>query len=74
MDTHSLASQGFAIVANVIDASFCARLGGVVAGTVGDGAGCRTGLVHAAVPELATSPAVRALVEPVLGSAFSKTQ
>ncbi|MEO6593981.1 MAG: phytanoyl-CoA dioxygenase family protein [Planctomycetota bacterium] len=68
MDTHSFASQGFAIVANVIDAAFCARLSQVVAGTVGDGAGCRTGLAHAAVRELATSPAVRALVEPVLGS------
>ncbi|HEX5050922.1 MAG TPA: phytanoyl-CoA dioxygenase family protein [Planctomycetota bacterium] len=68
MEAPSLATHGFAVVHDVIDAAFRARLRTAIAAALGDAAGSRTGLSHPAVRELAVAPAVRALVEPVLGT------
>ena len=62
-----IAAEGFVIVDDVADAALCAGLAAVFAESTGERAGCRTGLAHDAVRALATSPAVRALVDPVLG-------
>lgn len=66
--TPSLASDGYSQHARVVDAPLLAALREVFAQAIPDRAGCRTGLEHAVVQELARSPAIRALVEPVLGA------
>ncbi|MBM4063686.1 MAG: phytanoyl-CoA dioxygenase family protein [Planctomycetes bacterium] len=64
-----LAADGYTIATTVVAPDLAERLAAVFAATVQDRPGVRTGLEHPAVRDLATSPAVRALVEPVLGRA-----
>jgi ectoine hydroxylase-related dioxygenase (phytanoyl-CoA dioxygenase family) len=63
-----LAAEGFLIVDGIADAAACAQLAGLFGAAIGERAGTRLGLANAGVRELARSPAVRALVEPVLGA------
>lgn len=66
MSAPSLATDGFSVHSAVVAEPLAARLRTLfVPGIAGD----RTGLLHAAVRELAASPSVRALIEPVLGCA-----
>ena len=63
---------GFDVVANGVPAAARSPLLAAFDEVVGERPGLRQGLAHAAVRTLACSPAVRALVEPVLGrSAFA---
>lgn len=68
MPAPSLDEHGYAIATGVIAPELRDRLLAVFATATADRAGNRRGFAHAAVRELATCTAVRALVEPVLGS------
>ncbi len=63
----SLANDGYSVHADVVSGDLRDALVALFAQAIPDRAGCRTGLEHPVVQDLARSPAVRALVEPVLG-------
>jgi hypothetical protein len=67
--TPSLATDGYSVHADVVSGDLRDVLVAVFAQAIPDRAGCRTGLEHPVVQQLARSTAVRSLVEPVLGVA-----
>jgi ectoine hydroxylase-related dioxygenase (phytanoyl-CoA dioxygenase family) len=67
--SESLDELGFAVVPDVLRPAQREELLAVFATATAGRAGDRTGLRHAAVRELASCPAVRALVTPLLGPA-----
>jgi ectoine hydroxylase-related dioxygenase (phytanoyl-CoA dioxygenase family) len=68
VDADRLIVEGFVVVGDAADDALCARLSHVFAALPHERAGSRAGLDHDVVRELAASPAVRALVEPMLGA------
>jgi len=69
VDDRALATEGFDVVADVVCTERRAELTAEIERRLGDSPGDRDGFQSHLVQTLARSPAVRALVEPVLGSA-----
>lgn len=69
MRPSGLENDGFDVVADVVRGERCADLIRVFDRLLATGAGNRAGLEHPVVRDLAASPGVRGLVEPVLGGA-----
>jgi hypothetical protein len=67
VSTPTLDTDGYTCVANVLTAELRPAVAAVFATLANESAGLRSGLDHDAVRELARSPAVRTLIEPIVG-------